>query len=115
LPSGWKKPSAAIEATQVTDGRGMLDAARTLAPCLRAASPLIESERRVPEHLFRALADIGVFKAYLPARLGGRDATLSELAPVIEEIARADGSAGWLAYVGSEALRQTLQGEGLGA
>jgi alkylation response protein AidB-like acyl-CoA dehydrogenase len=30
------------------------------------------------------------------------------MAPVVEAVARADGSAGWLAYVGSEAIRQTL-------
>lgn len=82
----------------------MLQAARALAPRIRAASPRIESERRLPDDIFQALAKIGVFKAYLPPR----NASMSELAPVIEEIARADGSAGWLAYVGSEALRQTL-------
>jgi indole-3-acetate monooxygenase len=86
----------------------MLEAVRALAPRIRAASSQIEAERRLPEDLFRALAMIGVFKAYLPPSLGGRGATLTQLAPVIEEIARSDGSAGWLAYVGSEALRQTL-------
>jgi alkylation response protein AidB-like acyl-CoA dehydrogenase len=85
----------------------MLAAARALAPRLRAASPLIEAERRLPDDLFRAMAETGVFKAHLPRQLGGHAATLSDLAPVIEEFARADGSAGWLAYVGSEALRQT--------
>jgi indole-3-acetate monooxygenase len=87
----------------------MLDAVRELAPRLRASSEWIESHGRLPESLFDALAEIGVFKAHLPSSLGGCSATLCELAPVIEEIARADGSAGWLAYVGSEALRQTLR------
>jgi alkylation response protein AidB-like acyl-CoA dehydrogenase len=86
----------------------MLDAARALWPRIRAASPLIEAQRRLPDEVFAALAEHGVFKAHLPPRLGGRDATLTDLAPVIEEIACADGSAGWLAYVGSEAVRQTL-------
>jgi alkylation response protein AidB-like acyl-CoA dehydrogenase len=88
--------------------RGLLDAVRALAPRLQAASPRIEAERRLPDDLFRGLAAAGVFKAHLPPRLGGCGATLSDLAPVIEAIARADGSAGWLAYVGSEAVRQTL-------
>jgi alkylation response protein AidB-like acyl-CoA dehydrogenase len=86
----------------------LLEAARALGPRLRAASPLIEAQRRLPDDLFRALAETGVFKAHLPRALGGQGATLCDLAPVIEEIARADGSAGWLAYVGSEAMRQTL-------
>jgi indole-3-acetate monooxygenase len=86
----------------------MLEAVRALAPRVRAASPWIEAHGRLPDDVFDALADIGVFKAHLPASLGGHACNLSQLAPVIEEIARADGSAGWLAYVGSEALRQTL-------
>ena len=86
----------------------MLDDVRALAPRVRAAAALIEAERRLPDDLFRALAEAGVFKAHLSPRLGGCHASLSELAPVIEELARADGSTGWLAYVGSEAMRQTL-------
>src|ERR1051326_4981021 len=86
----------------------MLEAVRALAPRVRAASPWIEAHGRLPDDIFEALADAGVFKAHLPPSLGGHAASLGQLAPVIEEIARADGSAGWLAYVGSEALRQTL-------
>jgi indole-3-acetate monooxygenase len=86
----------------------MLEAVRELAPRLRAASPWIETHGRLPDELFGALAKIGVFKAHLPRELGGHGFGLCQLAPVIEEVARADGSAGWLAYVGSEALRQTL-------
>jgi indole-3-acetate monooxygenase len=94
---------------RLTDCDDLLDAVRLLAPRVRAASPQIEAEGKLPDHLFRALAEIGVFKAHVPPRFGGRSATLSDLAPVIEDIARADGSAGWLAYVGSEATRQTLR------
>jgi alkylation response protein AidB-like acyl-CoA dehydrogenase len=86
----------------------MLEAVRALAPRLLAASPVIEARGCLPEDLFCELADIGVFKAHLPVALGGHGATLSEMAPVVEAVARADGSAGWLAYVGSEAMRQTL-------
>jgi alkylation response protein AidB-like acyl-CoA dehydrogenase len=86
----------------------VLEAVHALAPRLRAASASIEAQRRLPDELFCALADVGVFKAHLPGSLGGHAATLSEMAPVIEAIACADGSAGWLAYVGSEAMRQTL-------
>ena len=85
----------------------MLEGVRALAPRLRAASPWIETHGRLPDDLFGALAELGVFKAHLPSSLGGHGFGLCQMAPVIEEIARADGSAGWLAYVGSEALRQT--------
>jgi len=87
----------------------MLEAVRALAPRVRAASPWIDANGRLPDDVFAALAEIGVFKAHLPAAFGGSEFGLSELALVIEEIARADGSAGWLAYVGSEAVRQTLR------
>src|SRR5437764_14178367 len=86
----------------------MLEAVRALAPRIRAASREIEARRRLPEEVFAAVAETGVFKAHLPPHLGGGGANLAKLAPVIHEIARADGSAGWLAYVGSEALRQVM-------
>jgi alkylation response protein AidB-like acyl-CoA dehydrogenase len=79
-----------------------------LGPQIRSSAAWIEEHRRLPDEVFAALADLGVFKALLPVARGGRGASLAEMAPVIEEIARADGSAGWLAYVGSEAMRQTL-------
>ena len=82
----------------------LLDDIRALAPRIRAASTRIETERRLPEDVFEALAATGVFKAYLPPLC----LPMREFATVIEEIARADGSTGWLAYVGSEALRQTV-------
>jgi alkylation response protein AidB-like acyl-CoA dehydrogenase len=86
----------------------MLNAARALSPRIQRASAQIARQGRLPQDLFEALADIGVFKAHLPNHRGGRGLSLCQLAPVVEEIARADGSAGWLAYVGSEAMRQTL-------
>jgi len=87
----------------------LLEAVEPLLARLRDAAPRIEAAGRLPDDLFHALAAAGVFTAHLPPALGGRGATLSELAPVIEAIARADGSAGWLAYVGSEAGRQILR------
>src|SRR4029078_5694800 len=86
-----------------------------LSPRLRASSEWTEANGRLPEDVFGAMAEVGVFKAHLPLSLGGGDYTLCQLAPVIEEIARADGSAGWLAYVGSEAMRQTLRLDPAGA
>src|SRR5579872_3010773 len=107
-PSGWKKLFADIEVSRLSEASRMLEAARALAPRIRVAAPDIEQQRRLPEDIFDAIARIGVFKAHLPPSMGGIDASLTDLAPVIEEIARADGSAGWLAYVGSEAMRQIL-------
>ncbi|MBV9168805.1 MAG: acyl-CoA dehydrogenase family protein [Chloroflexi bacterium] len=93
----------------MTDCDDLLDAVRLLAPRLRAASARIEADGKLPDDLFQDLANTGIFKAHLPPRLGGRSARLSQLAPVIEEVSRADGSSGWLAYVGSEAGRQVLR------
>ena len=87
----------------------ILAAVEALAPRIRAAAPVTEAQRRLPDDIFCALAEAGVFKAHLAPRFGGHSASLSELAPIVEAIARADGSAGWLAYVGSEAARQTLR------
>jgi alkylation response protein AidB-like acyl-CoA dehydrogenase len=80
-----------------------------LLPQVREAAPRIEAEGRLPDGLFASLAATGVFKAHLPPHLGGCGASLSRLGPLIEGLARADGSTGWLAYVGSEANRQVLR------
>src|SRR5262245_12645496 len=86
----------------------LLRSVTEVGPRIRSSAAWIETNRRLPDDIFAALAELGVFKAHVPVARGGGGLRLAELAPVIEEIARADGSAGWLAYVGSEAMRQTL-------
>ena len=49
----------------------LLEAARTLAPRLRAASDAIERGRSLTEPIVQALADAGLYRMFLPRSLGG--------------------------------------------
>ena len=73
------------------------EAAATIAPM----APEIERGRRLPPAALDALVGAGVFKLMVPRALGGGEASVSTVLAVIEAIARADGSAGWCAMIGS--------------
>ena len=78
-----------------------LSRARAAAEVLGPLAARIEAERRLPAEALRALVDAGVFKLVVPRSLGGSEASLPTLLAVLEEIACADGSAGWCAMVGT--------------
>jgi alkylation response protein AidB-like acyl-CoA dehydrogenase len=73
-----------------------LDAARKLAPMIRSCADQSESDRELPQPLFEALADAGLFLMSLPRSLGGVELDLPAYVQVLEEIGRADASAGWI-------------------
>ncbi|WP_409468947.1 acyl-CoA dehydrogenase family protein [Streptomyces sp. HC307] len=54
-----------------------------------------ESRRVVPE-VVRALEDAGLFHLLVPQRWGGANATIRTAVDVVSEVARGDGSAGWI-------------------
>ena len=81
--------------------RSVLHAAQTLAPAVAAEAAAIERDRRLPTVLFEALADAGLFRMLVPRTLGGAEADPLALLGVVESIAAADGSAGWLVNIGA--------------
>jgi alkylation response protein AidB-like acyl-CoA dehydrogenase len=78
-----------------------LAAVRALAPAIRERADEIEQGRRVPIDLVRGLADAGAFRMCVPQALGGGETDVVTLLDVIEETARADGSAGWIVMIGA--------------
>jgi alkylation response protein AidB-like acyl-CoA dehydrogenase len=76
-----------------------LEAARALAP--RAAELATEAERarRLPAELCGALADAGLYRLCVPARLDGAEAPPRELLEVVETLAEADAATGWCVAV----------------
>src|SRR6186713_3396227 len=69
-------------------GSNPLEAARRLAPELRASAAVTEQERRLPAHLVAALTDAGIFRMCVPRALGGGEvdpATLVETLAVLAE------------------------------
>ena len=78
-----------------------LDAARALAPQVRACAATIEAERELPRPLFEALADAGLFHLALPRSLGCPELDLPAYIQVIEELGRADASTAWVINQGA--------------
>jgi indole-3-acetate monooxygenase len=80
-----------------------LEAARALAPRIVELAPDTERARELPTELFDGLRTAGVFRMYVPRSHGGDELMPDAVVPVIEELARADGSVGWIATIGVNA------------
>jgi len=80
-----------------------IEAARTLRSDIRARAAEIEEQRRVPEDLIEAMRERGLFHLGLPSSLDGLGLDPVESARVVEELAAADGSVGWIAMVAAQA------------
>ena len=78
-----------------TESRSLLDAARELAPKIRAAADEIEAERELPRALFEALADAGFYHMAVPRSIGGHELDLPTYIQVLEELGKADASTAW--------------------
>lgn len=86
------------------EARGsLLTALAPFEPTVRAAASDAEAARRYPAELIEALAETGLYRALVPRCLGGLELHPVELLEVVEEVSRWDGSAGWLAMIGSGA------------
>jgi alkylation response protein AidB-like acyl-CoA dehydrogenase len=77
-------------------GADLLAAAEALAPRLRAAAEEIDRERRLPDDILQAMREAGFFRMEMPRDVGGLQIDPLLRIRVIEEIAAANGSAGWL-------------------
>ena len=94
-------PSDPVEPTPATSTSSPVDRARQAAAVIGPLAPEIEAARRLPPEVVQALVEAGVFKLLVPRALGGSEGSLETLLSVLEELARADGSAGWVAMIGA--------------
>ena len=62
-----------------------------------------EALATMPNDLVGQLRAAGIFRALQPRSLGGFEVAPVEFVEMIEELARADGSAGWIAAIGAGA------------
>jgi indole-3-acetate monooxygenase len=79
-------------------------AARGLADEISASAQQGEQERKMPDELVRRLLSAGLFHLGVPAALGGAECEPSAIIDVVEEVSRADGSAGWNLFVGQSTM-----------
>lgn len=59
-----------------------------------------EAKRHIDQDIIERFKDIGVYRAFVPKRFGGDERSPSDFLSLIETIAMADGSAGWVASFG---------------
>ncbi len=76
---------------------GLIEAARELAPIVRAEAERAEKAARIPEHVYRALVERGFFRTLLPKRYGGYEFEPAVAARIVLELAAGCGSTGWVA------------------
>jgi alkylation response protein AidB-like acyl-CoA dehydrogenase len=73
-----------------------LDAIEKLAPLVKAHRASFDRDRRLPDAVFQALAEAGLFRLWLPAAIGGPELSSVEFMRVIEAASAMDGSIGWI-------------------
>ncbi len=81
----------------------LLAAAKEIAPVLIADAEAGEEARSVTPRVVRAMQEAGAFRMTMPIALGGIEADPVTQYEVIEELSIADGAAGWVAMIGSDA------------
>jgi len=79
----------------------LVERARALAPLVRAHADESERLRRLATPVVDALHGAGLFAMMRPEALGGAGLNAVEAAPILEEIAWADGAAGWNLAIGA--------------
>jgi alkylation response protein AidB-like acyl-CoA dehydrogenase len=75
---------------------GYLDAIEKLAPFVEEHRASFDRDRRLPDAVFQALAEAGLFRLWLPAAMGGPELSPAEFMRVVEAASAKDGSIGWI-------------------
>jgi len=82
-----------------TAAQTLLDATRAILPIVKAGGDEGERERRLPARTARAMAEAGVCRMLAPRAVGGLEVDPITQLDVIEMLAHAEASAGWVAQV----------------
>jgi indole-3-acetate monooxygenase len=90
----------------LSENESYLAAARALRPLIAGTGERGDRERRLPREVAEAMADAGLFRMLLSPSIGGGGAQLIDFLRVAEEVARADGSAGWCLVQGALSATQ---------
>lgn len=76
--------------------------ARALGPFLREKADDIETARTLPLDVSTRMRDGGLFRIAMPKSWGGPELSTIEINEVIEEVSRANASAGWCIAIGCD-------------
>ncbi|MEU7811701.1 acyl-CoA dehydrogenase family protein [Pseudonocardia sp. NPDC049154] len=73
-----------------------VDRARGLYDLISAEAPAAREQGRLTDAVAQAMKDIGVFWALVPEEYGGEPVDIAQYLGMLEELSRADPSAGWV-------------------
>ena len=79
----------------------LIETARKFVPAIAACRDRMDVECQLPTDLANEMAEQGLFGLYVPKELGGPETDPITAFHVVEEIAQADGSAGWCVFNGA--------------
>ena len=90
----------------------LVERARELIPIVRERAPISEENRSIPPETVEDFKKAGIVRALTPKRFGGHGLELPAIWEAGMEIARGDGSSGWLAvFYGTHNYLATWFGE----
>jgi alkylation response protein AidB-like acyl-CoA dehydrogenase len=82
-------------------GNRLREAALGMVPMLRSEAGEIERLGAMTPAVLAALTDAGIFKMAMPLELGGYALGARDVVEIVSALGRGDGSAAWMAFVGS--------------
>jgi len=90
----------AMKETRESDAAHPATALEALLPEIRQRRKEFEKQQHISPDIIQRFKEIGVYRALVARRFGGDEKSPAEFCQLIERIAEADGSAGWVASFG---------------
>ncbi|HRH75059.1 MAG TPA: hypothetical protein PLM62_18365, partial [Zoogloea sp.] len=90
----------AMKETRESDAAHSAAALEALLPEIRQRRKEFEKQQHISPDIIQRFKEIGVYRALVAKRFGGDEKSPAEFCQLIERIAEADGSAGWVASFG---------------
>ena len=90
----------AMKETRESDAAHPAAALEALLPEIRQRRKEFEKQQHISPDIIQRFKEIGVYRALVARRFGGDEKSPAEFCQLIERIAEADGSAGWVASFG---------------
>lgn len=90
----------AMKETRESDAAHPAATLEALLPEIRQRRKEFEKQQHISPDIIQRFKDVGVYRALVAKRFGGDEKSPAEFCQLIERIAEADGSAGWVASFG---------------
>ncbi|MEP3349423.1 MAG: acyl-CoA dehydrogenase family protein [Marinomonas sp.] len=95
MPLSHSETGSVYDALRTSEFEQLMSDIRT-----RARENEFDNQQFISQDIIERFRSLGVYRALVPKQLGGNELTAAQFCEVIEEISKADGSAGWVASFG---------------